>query len=293
MQKTVDIDKKGEEVCLVCEGNETENLYSGQLRKCSECGFITANLDLTRAEIKDLYGEKYFKGEEYLDYINDKSAIQKNFRKKFRTMRRIAGEKEIRSLLEIGCAYGFFGEVVKIISPGTKYLGLDVSEEAIHYASEKLDLTVSGIDYLSLPVEKKYTDICMWDVIEHLQRPDLFIEKIHSDLLPGGRIWMTTGNIEALIPRIMGSRWRMIHPPTHLHYFSSKTLTRLLRKKGFDIKRITYPAVSRGLKQMFYSTFMLGKEPGKITRKIYSLIPDKVSFSINTFDIMFLLAERK
>lgn len=279
--------------CLVCKNRESKNIYSGILRKCLTCGFVTATCEVNKSAIKELYSENYFKGDEYMDYEADKLIIQKNFRKKTRKMLKAAGRRNIKSILDIGCAYGFFGEVVKEIMPDTAYFGLDISEKAIHYASEELNLSATCGNYLDYEVEEKYSDVCMWDVIEHLQFPDRVIEKIHSDLLPGGRVWITTGNIKALIPRVMRGKWRMIHPPTHLHYFSARTLSLLLEKIGFNVKRISYPFVSRGCKQIFYSTFMLGREPGKFIRDVYSAIPERMSLSMNTFDIMFLQAVKK
>ncbi len=276
--------------CLVCKNREMKSIYSGILRKCVNCGFVTANAGMSPAEIDKLYSAGYFKGKEYLDYEQDKVILQKNFRKKVRAMERIAGREKITSILEIGCAYGFFGEVVQVMIPEASYLGFDISQEAIQYAAENLNLKVIAADYLEDAADRKFTDVCMWDAIEHLQHPDRFLDKIHSDLQPGGRLWITTGNIDALVPRIMKRRWRMIHPPTHLHYFSAQTLGKLLNWKGFEVRRIAYPAVSRSLKQIFYSLFMLGKGPGKLVQKIYSSIPEGMSFQMNTFDIMFVMA---
>lgn len=270
-----------------------KNIYSNLLRKCLTCGFITANLELNDSAVEELYNEGYFKGEEYLDYEQDKVILQKNFRKKVDSIIKLAGKDNIRSFLEIGSAYGFFGELVQEMIPGATYSGVDIAEEAIQYAAEKLKLNVVCANYLEHKVDDKYTDVCMWDVIEHLSRPDQFLEKIHSDMDPGGRLWLTTGNIDALVPRIMKRKWRMIHPPTHLHYFSSGTLDQLLNRKGFEIRKISYPFIHRGLRQVYYSLFMLKKDSGKFVRKIYSAIPAYMSFYLNTFDIMFVMAVRK
>lgn len=279
--------------CLVCKSREMKPIYSGTLIRCMNCGFVTANMDLNPDEIEKLYGGAYFKGEEYLDYEKNKAILQKNFRKKVKAMERIAGREKITSILEIGCAYGFFGEVVRSMIPGSSYLGFDVSQEAIRYAAENLNLNVSRADYLEYKADNQFTDVCMWDVIEHLQYPDRFLDKIYPDLKSGGRLWITTGDIDALVPRIMKRRWRMIHPPTHLHYFSARTLNNLLNRKGFQVQQISYPAVARGLQQIFYSLFLLGKNPGSIMKKIHSAIPSRVSVSLNTFDIMFVLAVKK
>jgi hypothetical protein len=54
------------------------------------------------------------------------------------------------------------------------------------------------------------------------------------DLEPGGLLALTTGDIGSLNARLRGSNWRMIHPPTHLHYFSVQSITSLLKRHGID-----------------------------------------------------------
>ena len=43
-------------------------------------------------------------------------------------------------------------------------------------------------DYLALNLGRKVDAIVMWDTIEHLKRPDLFIAKAARDLKGGGII---------------------------------------------------------------------------------------------------------
>jgi len=279
--------------CLVCKSREMKPIYSGILRKCLNCGFVTASLTGDRVKIDKLYHARYFQGEEYMDYQKDKVILQKKFRRRVNQIFKLAGRENIKSILDIGCAYGFFGEVARTMIPEASYQGFDISQEAIRYASEHLNLNVIRANYLESTADMQFTDACMWDVIEHLQYPDRFLEKIHTELEPAGRLWITTGDIDALIPRIMKRRWRMIHPPTHLHYFSSQTLRHLLTRKGFEVQRISHPPVIRGLRQIFYSYFMLGKNPGTMVQKIHSIIPPKMCVYMNTFDIMFLMAVKK
>ena len=51
---------------------------------------------------------------------------------------------------------------------------------------------------------------------------------------------MTTGDIGSLMARWRGARWRQIHPPTHLHYFSKLTLAQLLERHGFTVAYAGY-----------------------------------------------------
>ena len=41
-------------------------------------------------------------------------------------------------------------------------------------------------DYLNTDLRRQVDIVAMWDTIEHLKRPDLFIKKMASDIKPGG-----------------------------------------------------------------------------------------------------------
>src|SRR5437762_11617421 len=71
--------------------------------------------------------------------------------------------------------------------------------------------------------------------MEQPGRPDQYLEKIQALTEPGAIVAITTGDIGSLNARVRRGSWRMIHPPTHLHYFSKSTLTRLLDRFGFDV----------------------------------------------------------
>lgn len=278
---------------MVCKGTKSEKIYSGNLTRCLDCGFVTSVLEMSEDEVNKLYSENYFRGNEYLDYVKDKRIIQKNFAKRLKSILRRVERETISSVLEIGCAYGFFGELIREVLPEATYCGLDISEDAVKYASEALQLDVRRENYQDHKPGHKYSDVFLWDVIEHLPRPDLCIKKAFTEIQPGGRLYITTGNIDAFIPRIRKGKWRMIHPPTHLHYFSARTLIRLLKNIGFNDIRITYPMVYRGLRQIFYSFFILRRKPGKWIRIIFDRIPETLTIPVNTFDIMFVQAFRK
>lgn len=278
--------------CLVCGHDNFEFRCSDALAGCLNCGFVTANVQLSEQAIREIYSEKYFAGEEYEDYVRDKAMLQKNFSARLKKIFSIVPQNQITHVLEIGCAYGFFGEMLKEKLPHAFYFGFDASAEAVNYAKEKLGLDASAENYLDWKSEKKFTDIFMWDVVEHLERPDMFFEKINHDSLAGSRIYITTGDIGSWLARRQGCNWRMIHPPSHLHYFSKDTITMLLKKKGFTVKNIFYSPTSRSVKGIFYSLFMLKKKYSRWTEKIYNAIPDNLSIAVNTFDIMFVIAEK-
>ncbi len=279
--------------CILCGNNEYIPLYNQTLKKCRSCGLITANMEISDAILESVYKEKYFKGDEYLNYLQDKEAIQLNFRKRIQDIRKIvAVSNPISNCLEIGCAYGFFGEVFSIAYPAA-YKGIDIVPEAIEHARKKLQLDVICGDYLEQPSpEMPYSDVFLWDVIEHLAHPETFLTKIHNELKPGGRLYITTGDISALLPHIQRRKWRMIHPPSHIYYFSRAHLTRLLQQHGFRVVHVSYPAVYRSIRQIYYSLFLL-KKPGCLAGKLFKLIPASWFIPLNTFDIMFVTAVKE
>ena len=61
----------------------------------------------------------------------------------------------------------------------TVHVGIDVSKDGIDYSREKLNLETYNGDLLEYDFRDKEFDVaCMWDTIEHLSHPHLYLEKI-------------------------------------------------------------------------------------------------------------------
>lgn len=279
--------------CIICNSDHFTQIYNNTLIKCNSCGFISANMEVNDEQLKTIYNENYFRGNEYFDYVADKPAIHKNFAKRLKQVHINPKSCNKINVLEIGCAYGFFGEVFTNNFKNVKYTGIDVVSEAINYGKSELGLNLVLKDYLAFSTSEKYSHVFMWDVIEHLSRPDLFIEKISREILKEGELHITTGDINAFLPKIQKRKWRMIHPPSHLHYFTKKSLILLLNNHGFDIKSVSYKPVFRSVKQIFYSLFLLNKPDHSFIEKIFEKIPERWFVSLNTYDIMHVVAVKK
>ena len=280
--------------CCVCKNTTFTTLHNGKLKKCTTCGFTTANLDAGNQIPAGTYSAEYFKGGEYEDYVRDKKILQYNFQKRIEAISGKVPKSYFSNILEIGCAYGFFGELASA-RWGSAYTGIDIVAEATTYASTQLSVNANCEDYLTFrrPPEP-YTSIFMWDVIEHLPHPDEYLAKASEELMANGYLFITTGDIGSLLARIQGKHWRMLYTPTHVHYFSKKTLISLLAAHHFNVIDISYPAIARSMKQIFYSLFLLKKSAiNRITASVYNRIPDTWQVNINTRDIMFVTAQKK
>ena len=235
-----------------------------------------------------LYGKEYFAGGEYLNYEADQKILQRNFRAQIARLQELAPAGR---LLEIGSAYGFFLDLAR---SHWNVLGIDVSEEGVRHAREVFGLSVVLGDFLDAPEQPASFDlICLWDTIEHLPRPARTIEKASRWLKRGGSLVITTGDIGSLVARWRRSRWRQIHPPTHLFYFSRKTLSRAVEQAGLEVRSVTSVGYWRSLRSMLYGVFALG---GKKTASIYRLITAggrlDVPVYLNLYDIFRMVATK-
>ncbi len=256
-----------------------------------ECGFITTDLKLSDEDLKRLYGRDYFHGQEYLDYTAEAESLKLNFQRRIAVLRQLAPDFQAAELFEIGCAYGYF---LQVVVPYVKVAsGIDISADAVRKAVAEQQTDAREGDYLAFDLKRPVDCITMWDTIEHLRRPDLFIGKAAKDLKPGGLLAITTGDIGSLNARLRGKSWRMIHPPTHLHYFSASTLKRLLERQGFDVVHLSHPGNSRKLRSVLYFISVLKANRPAIYNTLQRLPLFDLSLTANLFDIMYVVGRKR
>jgi len=247
-----------------------------------------ADIDVDAFDAKSIYQKSYFIGGEYANYPHDQRIYERHFRKRLQMLHGLCPSG---SIIEIGCGYGFF---LALAQQHYRARGFDIASDAVTYARERLGVDASNQDFLEAEIPDQSVDIVvMWDTIEHLPRPDLVVKKVGRILKPGGVLALTTGDIESITARLRGKSWRMIHPPTHLHYFSRKTIRRLLTSEGLKPITIKYVAMSRSLRQVVFSLcVMKSKKEPLFYRWIENSWLGNLSFSINMYDIILVVARK-
>lgn len=274
--------------CMVCGRNDFTTCFD-ILRRCRHCGFVTTPPPDPQ-ELLRLYQGNYFTGREYLDYQSDEPFFRKTFRRRLQALRR---RRSAGRLLEIGAAFGFFGDLA---ARHFEFIGFEVNAEAARYARERFGLNVHTEDFLEIDPARlggPFDVTVMWDVIEHLPRPDLYLQRIGQLSHVGSLLLLTTGDIGSGLARLRGRRWRMIHPPTHLHYFNRRTLARLLANHGFRVVEIRPEGTARSVRQILYSIIALRLDRPDLYRRVERRIPSAWGFTLNTFDIMSVVAQKK
>jgi len=150
--------------------------------------------------------------------------------------RALLGERLRRAgvrLLDVGCGAGGFLAWIREEAPEAAVAGVDVSEEAVAIARERLpdvDLRVAGAS--SLPYDDASSDlVTLNDVLQHVPE-DLVgasLLELRRVLAPGG----------ALLVRTNGAR-RARRPSREWRLYDAPTLRAELERAGFRCDRLTH-----------------------------------------------------
>jgi len=270
--------------CPFCkEGARPRHLFTVRrpILRCG-CGLVYAGR--RRGEtLAAAYGETYFQGLVYADYLADRAAIRKNAAHSLAHLEeRVAG----RRLLDAGCAAGFFLEAAR--DRGWSVFGLELSEYALAHARDRLGLTAWRGSIEAPPAELAPVDVVtLWDVIEHLENPLGALERIRRLLLPGGRLVLSTGDFDCLLRRTMGRRWRIFSDPTHLYFFSNATLRRLLQDAGFQVLDAHHGGKRVSLAMMLQQA---GVPSSRVVARMLGRLPIQPYLYVNLWDVVTVTA---
>ena len=277
--------ERGKRRCVACDHDQFE-AHLGILQRCTRCHFVFADVD-GGIDFKALYGDGYFHGDEYLDYSADEIPLKMNFRRRLADVLRY---KDKGLLLEIGSAYGFFLDLARSFDT----VGFEMNDQGAQYGRERFGLDIRTTSFLDVRPEdlggRKIDVAILWDVIEHVDRPDLYIEHLAKLSNPGAMLFITTGDIGSLPARLRGRKWRMIHPPTHLHYFSRHSLRVLVERYGYKVEDLRSIGVTRSYRQILHSVLCLNLGWPGLYRWSTKWVKPEWSFTVDLHDIMQLTA---
>lgn len=151
-----------------------------------------------------------------------------------RLSRMYLGKGASRKLLEVGCGSGV--RLIKMKKMGWMVHGqeIDPRAEAIAKASDcDFKIFLGPLETLKLS-DSTYNAIIMNHVIEHAIDPIKLLMECRRILKDEGVLVMVTPNVESYGHRRFRQNWQHLDPPRHQHIFSTKTLTALAKKAGFE-----------------------------------------------------------
>jgi len=224
--------------CPICSSNNLKivfNHHTKRIYECQKCKTKIMNIIINK---KDIYTEKYFTkdySKQYgKSYINDKDNIRKFAKKRLKIINKLISNKN--SLLDIGCAYGFFLEEAK------KYFknitGIEINKEATEYARKVLKLNVINKDLNMLPINKKYDVITLWYVLEHIKNIHKIMNKLSKIVYKNGILAIAIPNGEGALYKFNKELWFNLHPDDHFFDYSIKGIKILAKKYNFKVEKI-------------------------------------------------------
>lgn len=255
--------------CRICQRRTAVFLFRKngfELWNCGSCGAAFVKDIPSAEEIQKHYGLDYFQGNlskfGYVDYVAEESLQRDSFAEKidFIRKRRATGR-----ILDVGCATGGF---LKQMGPGWEKHGVEISQELLKTHPPSPDISVWSGDFSNYPQNGRGFDVVtLWDVLDHVPDPIATLQKVRQLLNPGGLLALNVGDRSSLFARLLGKRWHLYIPPTHLTFFSRKALLELLERCGFRLLGSEYHGKWVSLSLCFFRMSYIGGR--SFFRKLY------------------------
>ncbi|MCB1193394.1 MAG: class I SAM-dependent methyltransferase [Leptospiraceae bacterium] len=151
------------------------------------------------------------------------------------------------TLMDVGCGLGFFIKMLNQRKPDWKTMGYEMSEKAVFYAKNQNGLNNiysgrvedSGLKPNSIDV------ITLWDVIEHIPKPQPLLNYLYTVLKPGGFLFVQTPNFPIqlvkakLKVRLKGMKEGIhyLEARDHINDYSTESLNKLALDCNYELPK--------------------------------------------------------
>jgi SAM-dependent methyltransferase len=214
-----------------------------QVHRCPACGyaFVANPWD----DFEKIYNEEYYRGrgpDPLVDYVFELEHPRETIRQ-FEWQGIVQAIGNLVPLnprtrwLDFGCGNG---GLVRYCRETAACDAVGFEEGWISHRAAEHGIPI--LDSASLARARHSFDVVTAiEVIEHTINPLEVFQTIRGLLKPGGLFFLTTGNAEPFVQRLLD--WPYILPEIHVSFFEPRTLHRALEKTGF---RVAYPGFCPG-----------------------------------------------
>ena len=159
----------------------------------------------------------------------------------------------LSEILDIGC---FDGGFLEPLLPTHHCYGVEINASARNRAQQK-GIEIIGSDFSALT--GRFDCVTAFDVIEHVEQPKSFLAACLAAVRPGGSVLISTGNLDALTFRLMGSRYWYCAIAEHISFVSPAWFSGLAGPLNYRITKQTHVAhgSTSFLSQIRHATFNL------------------------------------
>ncbi len=152
-----------------------------------------------------------------------------------------------KTVLDVGCAHGTLGAEYLRRNPNARVLGIDLDEEAIRHAKERISEVFCGdVEKTLMPfnVSEGIDCIAYGDVLEHLVDPWRVLAEHAKFLSPHGTVLVCMPNVEhwSFVARLLTGKFDYdemgLFDKTHLRWFTPRMMGRALTGAGLELADI-------------------------------------------------------
>jgi len=193
-------------------------------------------------------------------------------------------------VLEIGCGTGDFIHLLK--EKGINAIGVDLGVTAIEagkqYWGDIPIFTISAQDYFKEHNNQKFQIVCLFAILEHLEKPHSILNEIYRILDKNGYVVIEVPNSKSPLMKIYRPSTRYIdYPPQHLTRWNKKSISLFLTLHKF---KLIYYATSKPSLSDIIPDIMKIYAPGFISTKtmikisaIIQILLKPVDYLVNSF----------
>ncbi|HBF43560.1 MAG TPA: hypothetical protein DDW42_08035 [Desulfobacteraceae bacterium] len=220
--------------CILCGSRKREPLMekgSWRVYRCASCGLGFLDPRPSEKEVKDLYCEKYFADQYDMGIEPNTSKFEKRLSQESHRLHFFCGIKKKGRVLDIGCGNAYFLAACR--NKGYEVYGLDISDWAARYATQKLGIPVviGKSRTVELPPHN-FDIITMWHFLEHTRNPHKTVLEAKKWLKEDGILIIDVPNYESTDAQKNWGNWVGWQLPYHFYHFTPKTLKDLAEKCG-------------------------------------------------------------
>jgi len=145
---------------------------------------------------------------------------------------------EFTSLLDVGCGSGAFGRVVRE-KWGCRVNGVELNPAAAANARLVLD-HVFEADIINLSIEERFDVITVNDVLEHVENPEVLLEKLAGLVTRDGRLVISIPNVGhwSIVEDLLAGHWDYLPAGLlcidHLRFFTRRSVVSMMERAGWQ-----------------------------------------------------------
>ena len=256
--------------CALCGGSAYRTLHDmgwRRILRCTGCGLVRADPLPTLAEKLEVETQGYtdetafpevrdFFANCHRDFVED--PVIRAMREHLAELERAIGGPG--TLLDVGAGTGIFMHLAR--ERGWRPEGVDICPLTAEKAEREFGLRIAVGPFEQHHFDgRRFDAATMLDVLEHVTDPLAALRRVHQLLRPGGAVYIAVPNQRCLLTFVVDAYARAggpgadkllarLYVPPHLHYFTPRTLRRIVDAAGFRLVRLQQGSVYLGRYRM-------------------------------------------